>query len=335
MIWPDFASMHFKNPEVLWLLVLIPVVIVYFWKVKRKARTQIRISSTEAFKNYRPSLKQRMVNLPFALRVLAMSLLVVALARPQSSSRASNVKTEGISVVVALDISSSMLAEDFKPNRIEAAKKVALDFIDGRPNDLIGLVIFSGQSFTQCPLTSDHAVLKNLLKDIKSGSLKDGTAIGEGLATSVSSLKEAPTKSKVVVLITDGVNNSGSIAPQTAGEIALTFGVRVYSVGVGTRGMAPYPVQTLFGVQYQNMEVQIDEDLLTSVAESTDGRYYRAVNNKRLEAIFAEIDKLEKSKIEITEFKRYTEEYLPFALLAGILFMLELILRYAWLRSLP
>lgn len=334
-MWPDFASMHFKNPELLWLLVLVPVVIVYFWKIKRKNRTQIRISSTEAFKNYRPSLKQRMVNLPFVLRVLTMSLLVIALARPQSSSRASNVKTEGISVVIALDISSSMLAEDFKPNRIEAAKKVALDFIDGRPNDLIGLVIFSGQSFTQCPLTSDHAVLKNLLKDIKSGALKDGTAIGEGLATSVSSLKEAPTKSKVVVLITDGVNNSGSIAPLTAGEIALTFGVRVYSVGVGTRGMAPYPVQTLFGVQYQNMEVQIDEDLLTAVADATDGRYYRAVNNRRLEAIFAEIDKLEKSKIEITEFKRYTEEYLPFALLAGLLFMLELVLRYAWLRTLP
>ncbi len=335
MMWPDFASMHFKNPELLWLLVLVPVIIVYFWKVKRNSRTQIRISSTEAFKNYRPSLKQRMVNLPFMLRVLSMSLLVVALARPQSSSRASNVKTEGISVVIALDISSSMLAEDFKPNRIEAAKKVAIEFIEGRPNDLIGLVIFSGQSFTQCPLTSDHAVLKNLLKDIKSGMVKDGTAIGEGLATSVSSLKEAPTKSKVVVLITDGVNNSGSIAPLTAGEIALTFGVRVYSVGVGTRGMAPYPVQTLFGVQYQNMEVQIDEDLLTAVAEATDGRYYRAVNNRRLEAIFAEIDKLEKSKIEITEFKRYTEEYFPFTLVAGFLFMLELILRYAWLRSLP
>ena len=335
MMWPDFASMHFKNPELLWLLVLVPVIIVYFWKVKRNSRTQIRISSTEAFKNYRPSLKQRMVNLPFMLRVLSMSLLVVALARPQSSSRASNVKTEGISVVIALDISSSMLAEDFKPNRIEAAKKVAIEFIEGRPNDLIGLVIFSGQSFTQCPLTSDHAVLKNLLKDIKSGMVKDGTAIGEGLATSVSSLKEAPTKSKVVVLITDGVNNSGSIAPLTAGEIALTFGVRVYSVGVGTRGMAPYPVQTLFGVQYQNMEVQIDEDLLTAVAEATDGRYYRAVNNRRLEAIFAEIDKLEKSKIEITEFKRYTEEYFPFTLVAGFLFMLELILRYALLRSLP
>ncbi len=335
MMWPDFASMHFKNPELLWLLVLVPVIIVYFWKIKRNRRTQIRISSTEAFKNYRPSLKQRMVNLPFMLRLLAMSLLVVALARPQSSSRASNVKTEGISVVIALDISSSMLAEDFKPNRIEAAKKVAIEFIEGRPNDLIGLVIFSGQSFTQCPLTSDHAVLKNLLKDIKSGMVKDGTAIGEGLATSVSSIKDAPTKSKVVVLITDGVNNSGSIAPLTAGEIALTFGVRVYSIGVGTRGMAPYPVQTLFGVQYQNMEVQIDEDLLTAVADATDGRYYRAVNNKRLEAIFAEIDKLEKSKIEITEFKRYTEEYLPFALLAGLLFMLELVLRYAWLRSLP
>ncbi|MBL7923007.1 MAG: VWA domain-containing protein [Bacteroidia bacterium] len=327
--------MHFRNPELLWLLLLVPVMILYFLKVKRYRRPQMRISSTEAFRHYRPSWKQRLINLPIVLRILAVAFMVVALARPQSSSKASNVKTEGISIVIALDISSSMLAEDFRPNRIEAAKKVALDFIDGRPNDLIGLVIFSGQSFTQCPLTSDHSVLRNLLKDIKSGMLKDGTAIGEGLATAVSRLKDASTKSKVVVVITDGVNNAGSIPPMTAGEIASTFGVRVYSIGVGTRGMAPYPTKTLFGIQYQNMEVQIDEELLTKVAEITDGRYFRAVNNKRLEAIFNEIDKLEKSKIEITEFKRYTEEYLPFAFLACMLLLLELTLRYTWLRSIP
>lgn len=335
MNMPDFNIIHFRNPELLVLLALLPLLVYYFFAVKRKSRPTLRISSTEAFRNYRPGLKQHLANLPVFLRLMAISLLVVAIARPQSSSRASNVKTEGISIVISLDISSSMLAEDFSPNRIEAAKKVALDFIDGRPNDLIGLVIFSGQSFTQCPVTTDHAVLKNLLREIKPGMLKDGTAIGEGLATAITRLKDAPTKSKVVVLITDGVNNSGSIPPLTAGEIARTFGVRVYSVGVGTRGMAPYPVPTIFGIQYRNEEVQIDEDLLTSIANSTDGRYYRAVNKKKLVSIFEEIDKLEKSKIEVTEFKRYTEQYLPFALLAAILFLIELTLRYTWLRSIP
>ena len=327
--------MHFRNPELLWLLLLLPLMAWYFWKVKRQKRPRIQISSTEAFRHYRPTLRQRLINLPIALRVLAVAFIIIALARPQSSSKASNVKTEGISIVMALDISSSMLAEDFRPNRIEAAKKVALDFIDGRPNDLIGLVIFSGESFTQCPITSDHTVLKSMVKAVKPGMVKDGTAIGDGLATAVDRVKESPTKSKVVVLITDGVNNSGSIPPLTAGEIAKTFGVRVYSIGVGTRGMAPYPQKTLFGIQYQNVEVQIDEDLLTQVADATDGRYYRAVNNKRLQAIFEEIDKLEKSKIEVTEFKRYTEEYLPFAIVALFFFLLEIVLRYTWLRSLP
>ncbi len=331
----DLTSFHFKHPELLWLLLIIPFMAVYYFKVKRHKRPVIRISSVEAFKNYRPTLRQRLLGLPFLLRMLALVLLIIALARPQSSSSASNVKTEGISIVIALDISSSMLAEDFRPNRIEAAKKVALEFINGRPNDLIGLVIFSGQSFTQCPITSDHSVIRNLMKDVKSGLLLDGTALGEGLATAVDRLKDAPTKSRVVVLITDGVNNAGSIPPLTAGDIASTFGVRVYSIGVGTKGMAPYPTKTLFGVQYQNMEVQIDEELLTKVADVTDGKYYRAVNNKNLEAVFSEIDKLEKSKIEITEFKRYKEEYLPFALLACLLLLFEVILRYTWLRSIP
>lgn len=334
-MWTDFSIIHFKHPEYFWLLLLLPLLIYYFFRYKLKSRPRIRISSVDAFRNFQPSLRQRLLHLPFVLRMLALSLLIVALARPQSSSSASSVKTEGISIVLAVDISSSMLAEDFRPNRIEAAKKVALDFIDARPNDLIGLVVFSGESFTQCPITSDHSVIRNLMKDIKSGMLKDGTAIGEGLATAISRVKDAPTKSKVVVVITDGVNNAGSIPPLTAGEIARTFGIRVYSIGVGTRGMAPYPVKTIFGVQYQNMEVQIDEDLLSSIAESTDGRYYRAVNNKRLEAIFREIDKLEKSKIEVTEFKRYSEEYLPFALVACLLFLIEMVLRYTWLKSIP
>ncbi len=330
-----FHDINFKYPDFLFLLILIPLMGWYFWKVKRLQRTRISISSTEAFRHYRLTLRQRLINLPIFFRMITIALIIVALARPQSSSRASNVTTEGISIVVALDISTSMLAEDFRPNRIEAAKRVAMDFIEGRPNDLIGLVIFSGESFSQCPITSDHSVLINLMKDIKPGMLLDGTAIGEGLATAVTRLKDAKTRSKVIVLITDGVNNQGSIPPLTAGEIAKTFGIRVYTIGVGTRGMAPYPFKTPFGTQYQNMEVQIDEALLTQIAESTDGKYFRATNNKKLQAIFEEIDRMEKSKIEVTEFKRYTEEYFPFALLALVFFMLEITLRYTWLRSLP
>ena len=330
-----YSDIHFKNPGLLWLLILVPMMIAYYWFIKRNTRPRIKISSTEAFRNYKPTLKQRLINSPIILRILAVTFLIFAIARPQSSSKASNVTTDGISIVVALDISASMLAEDFKPNRIEAAKKVALDFINGRPSDLIGLVIFSGESFTQCPLTSDHSVLHDLMKDIKPGLLTDGTAIGEGLATAVARLKDAKTKSKVIVLITDGVNNAGSIPPITAGEIAKTFGIRVYTIGVGTRGMAPYPFKTPFGIEYQNMEVQIDEDLLTQVANTTDGKYFRATNNKKLENIFGEIDKLERSKIEVTEFKRYTEEYFPLALIACLLFLVEIGLRYTWFRSLP
>lgn len=332
---PDFASLHFKSPEILWGLLIVPLLLFYHFKVKVPRRPHMTISSTHSFSHRKPGLRTRLAELPVWLRAISIAMLLVALARPQSSSSASNVKTEGISIVLALDISASMLAEDFRPNRIEAAKKVAREFIESRPNDLVGLVVFSGEGFTQCPLTTDHGVLLNLLKDVKSGWLKDGTAIGDGLATAVNRVKDAPTKSKVVVIITDGVNNAGSIPPMTAGEISKTLGVRVYSVGVGTRGMAPYPVKTLFGIQYQNMEVEIDENLLTTIAESTDGRYFRAVNNRKLEAIFEEIDKLEKSKIEVTEFKRYTERYMPFALAAFLFFLLELLLRYTWFKTIP
>lgn len=330
-----FNDITFKNPEMFWLFIFLPLMIYYFFVVKRKTRPRILISSTEAFQRYRPTLRQRLVNLPIILRCLAVALVIVALARPQSSSKASNVTTEGISIVVSLDISESMLAEDLRPNRIEAAKKVAVDFIGGRPTDLIGLVIFGGEAFTQCPLTSDHAVITNLMKDIETGMLAQGTAIGEGLATAVARVKDAKTKNKVIILITDGVNNAGSVPPLTAGEIARTFGIRVYTIGVGTKGTAPYPVQTPFGRQYQNVEVQIDEQLLTQIANATDGKYFRATNNKKLQSIFEEIDKMEKTKIEVTEFKRYTEEYLPWLLAAFLLFVIELLLRYTWLRTLP
>ena len=330
-----FHDITFKNPEFFWLLFFLPCMIFYFLRVKRKTRPRILISTTEAFQNYKPTIRQRLTNLPIFLRCITVCLIVTALARPQSSSRGSNVTTEGISIVLALDLSESMLAEDLRPNRIEAAKKVAIDFINGRPNDLIGLVVFGGESFTQCPITSDHSVICNMMPDIKTGMLAQGTAIGEGLATAVARIKDSKSKSKVVILITDGVNNVGAVPPLTAGEIARTFGVRVYTIGVGTKGMAPYPFKTPFGTQYQNVEVQIDEELLTSIAQSTDAKYFRATNTKKLEAIFAEIDKMEKTKTEITEFRQYTEEYLPWLIAAFVLFALELLLRYSWLRTLP
>lgn len=335
MTWWIEHFYQFKNPEWFWCLLLVPALFFYFWKFKRYKAPTIQISSTNAFSRIPPTWKSRLLNVPLFCRLLAFVFLIVALARPQSSSSSSNVTTEGISIVIALDISASMLAEDFKPNRIESAKKVAQQFIDGRPNDLIGLVIFSGESFTQCPITSDHSVLRNVLKDVEPGMLIDGTAIGEGLSTAISRVKDAKTKSRVVVLITDGVNNSGAIPPTTAGEIAKAFDVRVYSIGVGTKGMAPYPFKTPFGIQYQNMEVQIDESLLTQVAKNTDGKYFRATGNKALENVFHEIDRLEKSKIEVTEFNRYTDEYLPFAMAAFALIMVELLLRYTLLKSLP
>jgi Ca-activated chloride channel homolog len=228
-----------------------------------------------------------------------------------------------------------MLAEDFKPNRISAAKDVAIEFVSGRPDDRMGLVVFSGESFTQCPLTTDHAVLINLFKDIKSGMIEDGTAIGLGLANAITRLKDSKAKSKVIILLTDGVNNQGEIDPITAAEIAKTFGIRVYTVGVGTMGTAPYPVQTPFGVKYQDMEVKIDEEGLAQIAQMTDGKYFRATNNKKLAEIYTEIDQLEKSKIEVKEYSKKQEEYFLFALAAALFILLEVLLRNTYLRTVP
>lgn len=325
----------FAYPKVLFLLILIPLLIAYYiWK-RQSQLTQIRISSLGGFNGYKKTFRQYLEHVPFGLRCLVIALVIVCLARPQSSSKGQNVMTEGIDIMLAMDISPSMLAEDFKPNRIEAAKRVAISFIEGRPNDRIGLVVFSGESFTQCPLTSDHSVLINLMGNLQSGMLQDGTAIGDGLATSVNHIKNSKAKSKIIILLTDGINNSGSVAPLTAAEIARTFGIRVYTIGVGTKGFAPYPMKTPFGIQYQNMEVQIDEEVMTKISGITDGKYFRATNNNKLKAIYQEIDKLEKTKIEVTEFKRHSEEFFPFALLAGLLLILEIILRYTVLRSIP
>lgn len=325
----------FAQPGYLYLLLIIPVIIAYEFIFAGKKKPKVIYSGFEAFEKKPVTLRERLVNAPLILRCAAVAFIIAALARPQSSSKSTSVTTEGIAIMLAMDLSSSMLAEDLKPNRIEAARKTAIEFVEARKNDMIGLAIFSGEAFTQCPITSDHTVVKNMIAKMKSGLLVDGTAIGEGLATAISRLKDSPAKSKVIILLTDGVNNAGAVAPVTAGEIAKTFGIRVYTIGVGKQGMAPYPMKTPFGTQYVNQEVQIDEDIMKQISAATDAKYFRATDNKSLKNIYAEIDKLEKTKVEVSEFKRYSEEYLPWLLAAGLFLLLEMVLRYTLLRSLP
>ena len=328
------ADITFKNPELLWLALVILPMTAYYVFLQRKNRVEFRYSNVASSKGAEATLKSKLIHLPFVLRMLVVALLVVVLARPQSSSSWQDVTTEGIDIVMALDISGSMLAEDFKPNRLEAAKKVAKTFISNRPNDRLGLEVFAGESFTQCPLTTDHSVILNLFADVKSGMLTDGTAIGMGLGTSVKRLKDSEAISKVVILLTDGDNNSGSIAPGTAAEIAKEFGVRVYTIGVGTRGTAPFPVVDPFGrTRYQDMEVKINEELLTRIAEMTGGKYFRATDNASLENVYKEIDELERSKIDVTEYRKRKEEFLPFAIAALLLLACEVILKQTILRS--
>jgi len=330
-----FNEIAFANPNFLYLLVILPALIVWYWLKYSRSYADIQVSSTKVFTGNRKTLKQYLFHVLIAFRLLAIGLLIVALARPQTSTRRQDVSIEGIDIIMAIDISGSMLAEDFKPNRLEAAKDVAEKFTAGRPDDRMGLVIFSGETFTQCPLTTDHAVLLNLFKDVKSGMIEDGTAIGDGLATAVNRLKESKAISKVIILLTDGENNMGALDPVSAAEIAQMYNIRVYTIGVGSIGTAPYPVQTPFGKQYQNIEVKIDESMLSNIAEMTEGKYFRATNNKKLEDIYSEIDQLEKSKIDVTEFHKKNEEFLPFALLAALFFMLELMLRFTVFRTLP
>ncbi|MEA3477468.1 MAG: VWA domain-containing protein [Bacteroidota bacterium] len=327
--------MVFANPGFLYLLILIPLMGLWYWYKVRTSHPTLQVSSRDEFIQKGRSFKQYLYHALFAFRILAVALLILVLARPQSSLSRKDVSIEGIDIIMALDVSSSMLAQDLRPDRLEAAKAVASDFIRGRPNDRVGLVIFSGETFTQSPLTTDHSIIENLFKDIKSGMIEDGTAIGDGLATSVSRLKESEAISKVVILITDGVNNAGSVDPISAAEIAKLYGVRIYTIGVGSMGTAPYPVQTPFGIQYQNMEVKIDEQLLQQVAEATEGRYFRATSNQKLEEIYREIDQLEKSKIDVTEFKKKNEEFLPLAIIAILLLLLEFLLRNTILRTIP
>ena len=325
----------FANPQLLFLLVLIIPAVVWYVLRHRSSESTLQVSSGLGLKKAGRSYKYYLRHGLFGFRMLAIALLIVALARPQSSKSWQDVTTRGIDIVLALDISSSMLARDFNPNRLEASKDIAIDFISGRPNDRLGLVVFAGESFTQCPLTTDHSVLINLFEDIESGMVDDGTAIGMGLATAVNRLKDSDAKSKVVILLTDGVNNRGSIAPATAAEIAQTFDVRVYTIGVGSQGTAPYPVNTPYGVQYRKMEVEIDEQVLQQIATGTNGEYFRATNNQKLKNIYKQIDQLEKSRIEVKEYSEKKEEFVWFALVAGLLLLLELFMRSVVLRSIP
>jgi len=324
------------NPEYLYLLAILPLLVVWYWFRNKTRNPELRFSGVEAFDNMPRSPKVWLVHSLFVLRLLAIGLVIVALARPQSVSSRQNIEIEGIDIVMALDVSGSMLARDFDPDRLEASKEVANDFIRRRPNDRVALVIFSGEAFTQVPLTTDHAMISTIFRDVKSGMIEDGTAIGDGLATAASRLQNSEAISKVIILLTDGVNNAGSVDPRSAAEIAKMFGIRVYTIGVGSQGTAPYPVQDQFGrTRMQQMEVQIDEDLLKEIAATTGGQYFRAENNRKLEEIYNEIDKLEKSKIDVQEFRRKHEKFLPFALLAAGLFILEILLRYLYFRRLP
>ena len=325
----------FANPWCLLLLLIIPAIIAYYIYNRKRLTAEIRFSSTKVFQEMPKTYKHYLRYLPLALHLLALAALIIAIARPQKSDSWSNQTTEGIDIVMAVDISSSMLAEDLKPNRLRAAKKVATEFISSRRNDNIGLVVFAGESFTQCPLTINHAELINLLNGIESGMIEDGTAIGSGLATAVNRIKDSKAKSKVIILLTDGSNNRGQIAPSTAGEIAKSFGIRVYTIGVGTRGMAPYPFQTPYGVQYQDVEVDIDEESLKNIAETTGGEYFRATDTKSLSSIYKEIDKLEKTKIEVKEFSKKEELYHWFVLVLVVCLIGEITLRNTVFKSIP
>ncbi|MBP7850325.1 MAG: VWA domain-containing protein [Lentimicrobiaceae bacterium] len=327
--------MQFAAPQFLYLGLLLPLVGLWYIFRRRRNKADIRIPDTRFLAQSPVTFRVILFHSLFVMRLMALALLIIALARPQTSSSRQDITIEGIDIVMALDISGSMLAEDFRPNRLEAAKEVAMQFVAGRPDDRIGLVIFSGEAFTQCPLTRDHAVLANVFQSIRTGMIEDGTAIGDGLATAVNRLKDSKAISKVIILLTDGENNMGAMDPASAAEIARMFGIRIYAIGVGTIGMAPYPFRTPFGTQYQNVEVRIDEPLLKSMAEMTGGQYFRATNNQKLKAIYEEIDQLEKSKIDVTEFTRKKEEFLPLVLAALALLLLEFLFRIFIIRSNP
>ena len=327
--------MFFENPQLLWLLA-IPVLLValYVWREISGRNPHMRVSTLIPWKKNGTDALNVLRHMPEAFRIAALSLIIIAIARPRSSSEVERIDTEGIDIVLAMDVSTSMLARDFNPDRISAAKDIAIQFISQRPSDRMGIVVFAGESYTQCPLTTDRATLINMMKEISTDLIEDGTAIGNGLATAVARIKDSDAKSRVVILLTDGVNNSGEISPQTAAEIAKTYGIRVYTIGVGANGEAPYPVMTPWGVQIQNVKVEIDEKLLQNIAEATGGRYFRATDNTKLAEIYGEINKMEKAKTTIDSFPVYKELFGGYALAALICLMLELLARLL-LRRLP
>lgn len=326
----------FANPWI-FLLLIIPVLMILWqiWRYRYLYPT-LRLPILEGVKSHARPVRGFIKKYLFVLRVLGISAFIVALARPQSSMSEEEINTEGIDIIISLDISGSMEALDFEPDRLGAAKEKAREFIEGRKNDRIGLVVFAGESFTQCPLTIDHPVLLDMLKTVRTGIIEQGTAIGMGLATAVIRLKESEAKSKVIILLTDGVNNSGFIDPLTAVTAAQEYGIRVYTIGVGKNGMAPFKVQDFFGnIQYQQQEVRIDEDLLKEIAERTGGKYFQATSNAALGNVYQEIDRLEKTRIEVTRLTNYTEEFYWFLIIGGLLFLLEMVLRYTVVRSIP
>lgn len=327
--------MTFHNPEyLLFLLILIPIVFWYVWEM-HKSDASLQISSHQDLKQYRKTIKIKLRHLPFILRILAITFLIIAIARPQKADKWKSENTEGIDIMMALDISGSMELPDFKPNRLEAAKSMGIEFIKSRPNDNIGLVVFAGESFTQCPLTTDHAVLINMMNGVTFGMIEDGTAIGLGLANAVARIKDGPAKSKVIILLTDGTNNRGDINPTTAGEIAQTFGIRVYTIGVGSHGEIRMPYQTPLGTRYHIVDGNFDEEPLKEIAQMTGGVYFRATDNSSLRTIYQEIDQLEKTKIRVREYSKKEEFYHIFALLAFLFLALEIALRNTVLKSNP
>ncbi len=327
--------MFFEYPALLWLLA-VPVLLIahYLWQELSGRKPHLRVATIIPWKKEGLSVLAVLRHLPFVLRIAAISLIIIAIARPRSSSDVEKVNTEGIDIVLAMDVSTSMLARDFKPDRISAAKDIAVEFIAQRPTDRMGIVVFAGESYTQCPLTTDRATLINLMKEVQTGLIEDGTAIGNGLATAVARMMDSDAPSRVVILLTDGVNNRGAVAPLTAAEIAKSYGIRVYTIGVGANGMAPYPVMTQWGVEVQNMQVEIDEDLLKQIAENTGGRYFRATDNTKLSEIYSEINKMEKARTTVDSFPVYKELFGKYALAALICLLLELAVRLL-LRRMP
>lgn len=325
--------MFFEYPKLLWLMVLPALLVAhYIWTELSGRRPHMRVSTSVPWTLKGRSFMSVFRHIPFVLRISALALIIVAIARPRSSQDMEKVDTEGIDIILTMDVSTSMLARDFTPDRISASKDIAIEFISQRPSDRMGIVVFAGESFTQCPLTTDRATLINMMKEVQTDLIEDGTAIGNGLATAVARMKDSDAKSRVVILLTDGVNNRGEISPQMAAEIAKTYGVRVYTIGVGKEGMAPYPVMTPWGVEIQNVKVEIDEELLAQIAESTGGKYFRATDNTKLSEIYSEINKMEKVRTTVDTFPVYKELFGRYALLALLAILLELMLNWFVIR---